>query len=438
MVSVTPKAEPEDSANNSSTNSLAMQPETGVADESSDTHSLNAGFFSGVFSRLFAELSPQEMSWLLLPARHTPLLSGRRAAMIGSRVLFIAALFAILTPLWIVVDFLTLPRQLWIGLAVGRMLVTLGFVFLALACARPASTVEVHRSLAILFGIPLAFYLFSHFLLHRYPLGGLSATVTSGYDFLPLALVAGLAIFPLTLAESAAAVTAALVAQVLATVASLDNLHSTEVAVALWLFGIIAAAGILAGLSQLAFMMALVRDAIRDPLTGVFSRHSGDELLELQYINSVRTVTPLSVAFIDLDHFKSVNDDHGHEAGDRVLIRAADQLRNCLRTGDVLARWGGEEFILIMPNTEASQAVAALERVRCAGLGERPDGQAVTASIGVAERVFDRTVHWCELLDIADRRMYAAKHAGRNQIVALQPDDPADLRQLTPAACGDH
>lgn len=420
MVSVTPLTEPRNSANNSNTTSLAMQPDTGMTDESRERRSLSARVWTHVFSRLFAELSPQELSWLLLPAKHTPLLSRRRATMIGSRVLFTASLFAILTPLWIVVDFLTLPRPLWISLAVGRMLATLGFIVLAIAYARPATTAEVHRSLAILVGVPLAFYLFSHFFVHRYPLTGLSATVVSGYGFLPLVLVSGLAIFPLTLAESTAVVSAVLITQILAMLARWHNLDPAAFTVALWLFAIIATAGILAGLSQLAFMMALVRDAIRDPLTGTFSRHSGEELLELQFINSTRTATPLSVAFIDLDHFKRINDDHGHDAGDGVLVRAADRLRNCLRTGDVLARWGGEEFILIMPNTEASQAVAALDRVRCAGLGERPDGQAVTASIGVAERVSDGVARWRELVDIADRRMYAAKRAGRNQIVALQ------------------
>jgi diguanylate cyclase (GGDEF)-like protein len=397
-----------------------MMPDTSMADESYKVHSRSASSWSRVFSRLFAELSPQELSWLLLPTVHTPLLSARRAAMIGSRVLFIASLFAVLTPLWIVVDFATLPWPLWLGLAVGRVLATIGFVILVVACAHHCAAAQVHRSLAVLVGVPLAFYVFSDFLLHRYPLTGLSVTIMSGYNFLPLVLVSGLAIFPLTLAESAVVVGAALIAQVLAIAASWQSVQPTAFVVQLWLFAIVAGAGILAGLSQLACMIALVRDAIRDPLTGVFSRHSGEELLQLQFINSTRTETPLSVAFIDLDHFKCINDDHGHHVGDGVLIRAADQLRNCLRTGDVLARWGGEEFILIMPNTEASQAVAALERVRTEGFGERPDGQSLTASIGVAERASDGAAHWRELVETADRRMYAAKNGGRNRVVARQ------------------
>jgi diguanylate cyclase (GGDEF)-like protein len=377
-----------------------------------------AGFWIRTWSQLFAELSRQELGWLLSPAQHISLLSMRRASMIGSRVALIAALFAVLTPLWIIVDVLTLPWPAWLGLAVGRMFATLGFMALVIAHRGAENTAEVHRSLAILVAIPIVFYIFSFFFLNQYPLAELPAAVMVGYGFLPFVLVAGLAIFPLTLAENAVLVATMFVVQVLAGLAHWPNLSPMELLVQFWLLAIMATVGLLAGLSQLAFMIALVRDAIRDRLTGAFSRHSGEELLELQFIISTRAEAPLSVAFIDLDRFKKVNDGFGHEAGDRVLIEATQRLRAGLRTGDVLARWGGEEFILIMPNTEADRALAALERVRAGGLGLRPDGKRVTASFGVAERVLDGAASWRELVEIADRRMYAAKRAGRNRIIA--------------------
>jgi diguanylate cyclase (GGDEF)-like protein len=84
----------------------------------------------------------------------------------------------------------------------------------------------------------------------------------------------------------------------------------------------------------------------------------------------------------------------------------------------VLARWDGEEFILIMPNTQAEQAVAALERVRQGGFGTRPDGQRITASFGIAERIQDGAAGWRELVRIADRRVYSARRGGRDRIVA--------------------
>ena len=310
MVSVTPKAEPRDSANNSNTTSLAMQPDTGMTDESRERRSLSARVWTRVFSRLFAELSPQELSWLLLPAKHTPLLSRRRATMIGSRVLFIASLFAILTPLWIVVDFLTLPRPLWIGLAVGRMLATIGFVVLVIAYARPASHRggtpfpgnSVRRTTRLL---PIQPFSSPPLPAHR--------TVRDGdvrIRFPALGTGGRSGHLPADAGRKRGRRERGSHRSRFSPCWRVGTTFDPAAfAVALWLFAIIATAGILAGLSQLAFMMALVRDAIRDPLTGIFSRHSGEELLELQFINSVRTATPLSVAFIDLDHFKSINDD---------------------------------------------------------------------------------------------------------------------------------
>src|SRR3546814_13481459 len=94
-------------------------------------------------------------------------------------------------------------------------------------------------------------------------------------------------------------------------------------------------------------MFALVRQAIRDPLTGFFSRGSGEEILRLQWDSAQRKDGPLALAFIDLDHFKSINDNHGHESGDQVLREAARRLVATLRGSDSLLRWGGEEFLLI-------------------------------------------------------------------------------------------
>jgi diguanylate cyclase (GGDEF)-like protein len=188
-------------------------------------------------------------------------------------------------------------------------------------------------------------------------------------------------------------------------------------AASFWLLLLITAVSALSGISQLAFMIVLVREAIRDSLTGCFSRNSGEELLGLQFNLSERNVAPLTVAFIDLDHFKQVNDRFGHDAGDRVLVNAVAALRNGLRTGDILIRWGGEEFILILPGISADQACTALARMRAAGFGQRPDGTPVTASMGIAERLRDKATDWQQLVARADARMYEAKQGGRDRIV---------------------
>jgi GGDEF domain-containing protein len=98
--------------------------------------------------------------------------------------------------------------------------------------------------------------------------------------------------------------------------AELGRAGLADVCRAFWLLALITGVSTLAGMSQLAFMIALVRQAIRDPLTGVFSRRSGEETLDLQFTIAQRSNAALSIAFIDLDHFKSINDSFGHEAGD--------------------------------------------------------------------------------------------------------------------------
>ena len=98
----------------------------------------------------------------------------------------------------------------------------------------------------------------------------------------------------------------------------------------------------------------------------MFSRSSGEEMLELQFILASRSGAPLAVAFVDLDHFKSINDHYGHEAGDKVLIAMTRNIQACLRRGDILPV-GGEEFLPIMPNTDLEQAIG--DRRGCANMG---------------------------------------------------------------------
>jgi hypothetical protein len=98
----------------------------------------------------------------------------------------------------------------------------------------------------------------------------------------------------------------------------------------------------------------------------------------------------LAVAFLDLDQFKKVNDGWGHDAGDAVLGTAAERMRKCLRSQDALIRWGGEEFLIVLPNTDHDGARRMVARVAEHGLGPRPDGTPQTASIGIAELKHDR------------------------------------------------
>ncbi|MCL6525488.1 MAG: GGDEF domain-containing protein [Thermaceae bacterium] len=162
----------------------------------------------------------------------------------------------------------------------------------------------------------------------------------------------------------------------------------------------------------------LKRLAHSDPLTGLANRRRAEELIALELIRSTRYGQPFSVLVLDLDHFKQVNDRYGHAVGDQVLREVGFRLSKALRESDVLARWGGEEFLVFAPNTDLQQAQALAERLSQA-LSSKAlwNDLAVSASIGVATAQPGDTVE--ELVSRADRAMYEAKAQGRNRI-ALQ------------------
>lgn len=363
------------------------------------------------------ELQHGELVWLLSPTQHMTLLANRRATMIISRVRLWAALFAVLTPLWIAVDLMVFNWPVWVILASSRLLASIAFAALALLLKRDGHMRHAYLALVLLFAIPTVFFIFTYPIVAPFKLQGLASSVALGYTFLPFLVLAGLGIFPLTLIEGVAFSFPALLGTWMATVWLCDCADQYNLLGMYWLLILIAGVATISGMSQLGFTIALVRQAVRDTLTNAFTRASGAELLEIQYILSVRNGTPLTVAFVDIDNFKQINDQFGHEAGDRALRQAAEQVRAYSRMGDMLVRWGGEEFLLVFPNTDIPSARLALDRLTQAGLGLRPNGEPLTASIGLAERLRDGQDDWLGMIALADQRMYEAKRAGKNRVV---------------------
>jgi diguanylate cyclase (GGDEF)-like protein len=169
-----------------------------------------------------------------------------------------------------------------------------------------------------------------------------------------------------------------------------------------------------------------------DPLSGCFNRRGFEQQYRRELARAARTQTDLALIAIDLDHFKQVNDTHGHLVGDRVIAETGELLRATARTGDVVARTGGEEFLLLAPNTAgpgAQQlAVRVLEAFRRRTFAEPTAHIAVTVSVGVvSDAVPDVTI--AEALRArADEALYAAKRSGRNRVVLWT--DALDARTL--------
>lgn len=367
--------------------------------------------------RLLSEVPREEWGWLLSPRGHISLLASRRATLIISRVQVVATLLAILTALWIVPDLILLPWPVAGYLSLARVAAGAAFLFVAFGLPESVRMRDAYVALAGMYAVATGFFVASYWLLGQVDLNGLGSTIAATYAFIPLLMLAGLGMFPLTALECVLYSLPVLAAEIACSLCGTKVLELSTQIGEFWLAMVLIAVAALSGMSQLGFMIALVRQAIHDPLTGSFSRASGQELLEIQFIIAIRSRSPLAVAFFDLDNFKSVNDQYGHEAGDVVLKAMTESIRGTLRTGDMLARWGGEEFIVILPNSYVRDAVNVIERIRERGLGTRPDGKPVTASIGLAERTADEVADWRDLVEKADQRMYAAKKAGKDRIV---------------------
>lgn len=163
--------------------------------------------------------------------------------------------------------------------------------------------------------------------------------------------------------------------------------------------------------------------AMHDTLTGLLNRRAAQERAEVDLNRALREDTPFSLAMLDIDHFKSVNDRHGHQMGDQALRLVAEALKRAVRVYDAVGRWGGEEFLVILPGTNTAEAATVAERIRrgvaeITLLSEQGLSIPLTASLGVAgwggspetQPALDR------LIQQADEALYRAKKQGRNQV----------------------
>jgi diguanylate cyclase (GGDEF)-like protein len=189
-----------------------------------------------------------------------------------------------------------------------------------------------------------------------------------------------------------------------------------------------AAGGLLPVVSTVGFLLMctefnqqeLARAANLDYLTGICNRRAIEDLATRSIAASRRHGIPMAIMIVDVDHFKRINDEFGHQAGDVALVETVKRIRDSLRSEDLVGRLGGEEFVAVMPSTDAASALAAAERMRGAfmqspmRIGERD--LLITVSVGVAVLDAQDQVY-SHLLRRADRAMYAAKTAGRNKVM---------------------
>lgn len=366
---------------------------------------------------------------LLTNKQHSMPISRHRASIMQSRIFFFCVIFAVLVPTWSLIDLLFLPGELWGELLLIRIVSAAAFVLLAWQARKEPNLKRARFLLAGMLSVTPLFYLVSDHWLQAYELTGTEQVVAELYALLPFVMIAGLTLFPLTLKELLSFAAPMLVVVVLASLPQ-TNSEIPQAVSTIWLFTLILGVAMFASLNQLRYMLSQVNRASYDVLTGLLTRRAGIEILDLQYRLTTMSETHLSILYLDLDHFKTINDLYGHDAGDVVLKSAAQQLCTTVRKGDSVIRWGGEEFIVILPTATPDEANDVIARIMSAGLGLRPDNSPVTASIGVAEIQADAAKDWKALIELADHRMYTAKTQGRarsmgiNESQQLWPDIP--------------
>ena len=161
--------------------------------------------------------------------------------------------------------------------------------------------------------------------------------------------------------------------------------------------------------------------AVTDGLTGISNRENMEKSLLSEFDRSTRYNSPLAVIFLDVDNFKEVNDAHGHQKGDEVLIAVGTLLKKMCRSNDIAARYGGEEFLMVLPQSNAQGAFKIAERLReevmKMGFTANESNFTVTASCGVAELNTDSMENIDQLIALADQALYEAKNGGRNKTI---------------------
>jgi diguanylate cyclase (GGDEF)-like protein len=227
----------------------------------------------------------------------------------------------------------------------------------------------------------------------------------SAHSFLMLGLVFMIAIVPVTLVESVA-----LSLPIIGLLIIGGQVPLMTGAIPLeMLLSVLLPLAVFSSLVQLYRTIKAAQEIAIDPLTGCYTRAFGTEMIRVSFDGALRKKAPYTVAFIDLDDFKQINDRYGHDYGDRILGEVGGNLVSRFRRSDLVVRWGGEEFLVLLPELDRERAAEVLDRVMAPGLAALENGQVQKASVGLSERIEDAIALPQNLIELADRRMYEAK-----------------------------
>ncbi|WP_210396479.1 GGDEF domain-containing protein [Motiliproteus sediminis] len=363
--------------------------------------------------RLLGGFQPSD---ILSARQHSPDFNATRADYITKRLRFMLLFFVAAVPAWIPVDYLTLNSENFSRISLARVALTAFLGLLYLISRSKPRPLTAHAVLVFTILSSVTFYLASMIIMAT----GVTETPLAGYSAMPMMVVALTGLFPVTLLFGAL-LAATITLSYLGLQTWLGQLATSETLNTLWVIGLVTGVTLWIQCGQLLMLLKLYRESTRDALTGLINRRVLMKQFELVMEDANAGNTGFAVLMCDLDRFKRINDNHGHLIGDKVLRQAAAVLTDNLRKSDTIARFGGEEFMAILPGLNAAEAKRLAEELRQAFEAcEISDGAngtiPVTTSIGLTDYQPGERIE--ELLERADQLLYQAKQKGRNQVVA--------------------
>jgi|TARA_B100000315_G_scaffold162952_1_gene151405 diguanylate cyclase (GGDEF)-like protein len=349
---------------------------------------------------------------------HSEDFKATRSEYVLVRLRFMLIFFSLAVLAWSVIDFYTLTRGHFYQMVGARISLACTLMVIWSASIRR----QGHRYVAMLLALTMLsvtlFYTAATLILHS----GTPEAPLVGYAVLPLMAIALMGLFPATLVYGVAVIAMIFVCYIgleywLGTLGSLQTLNF------IWTLMMAAGVALWIESGQLLMLLRLYRESTRDPLTGLINRRVLMKQLLAEVAMQEESGRCFSLLMIDLDRFKRINDDYGHMIGDLVLKTSAQMMASELRSTDIIARFGGEEFIAMLPGQNSSEAIPVAERIRARLANtviETPAGEEIkiSASIGVTEYESGERIE--HTLNRVDESLYKAKQSGRNQVIYQQ------------------
>lgn len=341
-----------------------------------------------------------------------------RSEYIAIRVRFMAFFYAIAVPLWIPMDYLLLNAEHFSTMIIPKLLLMAVLFPLGKVTLRKLSNTKLHIVFALTILAACLFYFASMMILNH----GIAEPLLAGYSFMPFMFVSMLGVFPLTINWSLGLIFMIMLTY-LGLQAALGQLLSMDTANMLWMFIILSGIALWVQSSQLLILLKLYRESSRDPLTGVINRRVLMKCLTSEIEHAKAGGYAFSILMFDLDRFKRINDSYGHLTGDKVLKTTADILQKGIRENDIVARFGGEEFVAVLTDCHYQEAITVAERIRAScyeALVTAPNDDKIQLSTSVGVTEYEPGEDIVVTLNRADESLYQAKEQGRNRVIHSQ------------------